>query len=270
MRMYPYEKKYDHVVKIEKDKYIATITFDCPENNNRVTEQQIDEFGAALDNAHWDNDVRVIILRGTGEISFGPGDIEIIKSKLAKNLVEGRKIMYEIANVIKKMYTISKPVIGLAEAGCLGGGCNLLLSSDIVIASEKAYFHELFVNYALTPDTGGLWALQRLVGPMNAKAIAMCGEPVGAKEALALGMVYKVVPAAKAYDEALALATKIASKSPVGINHIKQISNRLHDYSMDTYFQVEGDYLCLGALSGDFKETTIAAMANRLPEYKGY
>jgi len=51
--MYPYEKKYDHVVKIEKDKYIATITFDCPENNNRVTEQQIDEFGAALDNSHW-------------------------------------------------------------------------------------------------------------------------------------------------------------------------------------------------------------------------
>ncbi|TGE37024.1 enoyl-CoA hydratase/isomerase family protein [Desulfosporosinus fructosivorans] len=268
--MYPYEKKYDHVVKIEKENQIATITFDSPENLNRLSEQVIDEFGAALDNAQWDHDIRAIILRGTGDISFGPGDIEIIKTKLAKNLALGREIMYEIANLIKKMYTISKPIIGLAEAGCLGGGCNLLLSSDIVIASEKAYFHELFVNYALTPDTGGLWALQRLVGPMKAKAITMCGEPVGAQLALEMGMVYKVVPADKAYEEAYALAKVITSKSPVGINHIKQISNRLHDYSMDTYFQVEGDYLTLGALSEDFKETNLAAMQKRAPQYKGY
>ena len=268
--MYPYEKKYDHVVKIEKDKHIATITFDCPENINRITEQQIDEFGAALDNAHWDKEIRVIILRGTGPVSFGPGDIEIIKSKLAKNLMEGREIMYEIANVIKKMYTISKPIIGLAEGGCIGGGCNLLLSSDIVIATENSYFHEVFADYALTPDTGGLWALQRLVGPMKAKAITMCAEPVGAQAALELGMVYKVVPADKAYDEALAMATKIASKSPVGINHIKQISNRLHEYSMDTYFQIEGDYLTLGALSEDFKETNLAMAQGRAPQYKGY
>jgi len=91
---------------------------------------------------------------------------------------------------------------------------------------------------------------------------------VPAKAALEMGMIYKV--AADAYAEAVALANKIAAKSPVGINHIKQISNRLHDYSMDTYFQVEGDYLVLGALSEDFKETNIAAAQQRKPEYKGY
>ncbi|MGE5453862.1 MAG: enoyl-CoA hydratase/isomerase family protein [Methylocystaceae bacterium] len=268
--MYPYEKKFDHAVKLEKVGAVAVITFDCPENINRLTEQVIDEYTAALDQAHWDHEVRAIVLRGTGAVSFGPGDIEIIKSKLAKNLTEGREVMYEIANMIRRMYTISKPIIGLAEGGCIGGGCNLLLSSDIVIAADSAYFLEVFVNYALTPDTGGLWALQRLVGPMKAKAIAMCGEPVPAKEALELGMVYKVVPADQAFEEAMALANKIASKSPVGINHIKQISNRLPDYTMDTYFQVEGDYLVLGALSEDFKETNIAAAQGRAPQYKGY
>jgi len=110
--------------------------------------------------------------------------------------------------------------------------------------------------------------LQRLVGPMKAKVLAMTAEPIPAAKALELGMVYKV--AADAYGEAYALATKIASKSPVGINHIKQISNRLHDYTMDTYFQVEGDYLVLGALSDDFKETTVAAAQGRAPQYKGY
>ncbi len=268
--MYPYEKTYDHVLTLEKVGHIATITFDCPQNNNRLGEQLLDEYSAALDNCHWDQEIRVILLRGAGEVSFGPGDLSIIQSKLGKDLPSGREIMYEIGNLIKKMYTIPQPIIGIADAGCIGGGCNLLLSSDIVIASEKAYFWEVFVNYALMPDTGGLWALQRLVGPMKAKAIAMCGEPVPAKDALEMGMVYKVVPADKTYEEAMALATKIASKSPVGINHTKQISNRLPDYTMDTYFQIEGDYLTLGALSSDFKEINVAAAENRAPKLKGY
>ncbi|WP_149202181.1 enoyl-CoA hydratase/isomerase family protein [Actinotalea subterranea] len=267
--MYPYEKKFDHVVTFEKDGAIATITFDCPENLNRFSEQVIDEFGAALDRAHWDEDVRAIILRGTGPVSFGPGDLDIIKTKLAKDLTSARQVMFEISNLIKKMYTIPTPIIGLAEGGCLGGGCNLLLSSDIVVASDKAYFHELFVDYALTPDTGGLWALQRLVGPMRAKAICMLGDPVPAAAAAELGMVYQVVPAESAYAEARALAERIAAKSPVGINHIKQISNRLPDYTMDTYFQIEGDYLALGALSADFRETNVAAAEKRPPVYTG-
>jgi len=266
--MYPYEKKYDHVIKVEKENHIATITFDCPQNMNRLGEQTIDEYTAALEDCHWDKDVRVIILRGTGDWCFGPGDLPIIQTKLAKSLPDGREVMYEIANMIKKMYTISKPIIGVAESGCIGGGCNLLLSSDIVIASETAYFLQIFADYALSPDTGGLWALQRLVGPMKAKVLAMTAEPVPAKAAMEMGMIYKVAP--DAYAEAVALATKIAAKSPVGINHIKQISNRMHDYTMETYFQVEGDYLTLGALSQDFKEINMANAQQRKPEYKGY
>ena len=268
--MFPYEKKYDHVVKYEAANGIATITLDCPQNMNRVTIQQIDELTQALEKANWDHEIRVIILRGAGEISFGPGDLEIIQTKLAKNLLEAREVMVEIADMLKKMYSLSKPIIGVAEGGCMGGGCNILLSSDIVISSDTAYFHELFVNFALSPDSGGLWALQRLVGPMKAKAICMCGDAIGAKEAYDMGMVYKVVPIDRVYEEAYALAAKIATKSPVGVNHIKQISNKMHDYTLDTYFQVEGDYLALGALSADFKETTIAMMQKRFPEYKGY
>jgi len=268
--MYPYEKKYDHVVKFEKDNGIATITLDSPQNINRINEQLIDELTAALQQANWDKEVRAVVLRGTGPISFGPGDLEIIKAKLAKNLMEAREVMVEIGNMLKLMYSMTKPVIGVAEGGCMGGGCNLVLSSDIVIASDNAYFHEVFVNYALSPDTGGLWALQRLVGPMKAKAICMCGEAIGAHEACEMGMVYKVVPQERVYEEAYDLAAKIAAKSPLALNHIKQISNKMHDYTLETYFQVEADYLSLGALSADFKETNIAIMQKRFPEYKGY
>jgi len=268
--MYQYEKKYDHVVKYEKDNMIATITLDCPQNMNRVSEQLIDELTEALKQANWDSDVRVVVLRGSGEISFGPGDLEIIKAKLGKNLQVAREVMVEIGNMLKLMYSMTKPIIGVAEGGCMGGGCNILLSSDIVIASEISYFHELFVNFALSPDSGGLWALQRLVGPMKAKAICMCGDSIGAHEAYNMGMVYKVVPHEHVMEEAYALARKIASKSPFGVNHIKQISNKMHDYTQETYFQVEADYLALGALSGDFRETVIASMEKRFPQYKGY
>ena len=267
--MYPYEKKFDHVVTVEKDGHVATITLDCPQNLNRFSEQLIEELGAALDDIHWDDDIRVAILRGAGPVSFGPGDLDIIKTKLAKDLKSARQVMFEISSLIKKLYTIPVPVIGLAEGACLGGGCNLVLSTDIVVASEKASFHELFVNYALSPDTGGLWALQRLVGPMKAKALCMLGEPVGAQAALEMGMVYEVAPADQAYARARALADTIAEKSPVGINHVKQISNRLQDYTMDTYFQIEGDYLALGALSADFRETNIAAAEKRPPVFRG-
>lgn len=268
--MYPYEKKYDHVVTVTKDGHVATITLDCPQNLNRFSEQLIDELGAALDQVHWDEDIRVAILRGEGPVSFGPGDLSIIATKLAKDLPTAREVMFEIAGLIRTLYTIPVPVIGVADGQCLGGGLNLLLSTDIVVASRDAVFHELFVNYALSPDTGGLWALQRLVGPMRAKALCMLGEPIGAQQAADYGMVYEVVEPERTLARARELAEKIAAKSPVGIGHTKAISNRLHDYSMDTYFQVEGDYLALGALSADFRETTAAAGEKRAPHYTGH
>ncbi len=267
--MYPYEKLYDHVLTIEKADHIATITLDCPQNNNKLCDQLVDELDNALNDCMWDQDVRVIIMKGNGDVSFGQGDITQIIPTIV-NLPAGRKAMFEIANLIKKIYTMSKPIIGIADGGCIGGGCNLLLSCDAVIASEKAYFHQVFTNFCLVPDTGGLWALQRLVGPMKAKMIAMTAEPVLAKEAYELGMVYKVVEPGKTYEEALVLANKIAVKSPVGIAHTKMISNRLHDLTMENYFAMEADYLTLGVLSDDFKETLAALGQNRAPEYKGY
>lgn len=269
--MYAYQKQYDHVVTldVDHDAHVATITLDCAENLNRFSEQLIDELHQAFDAVRVDREVRVVILHGDGPVSFGPGDLGVLKSKFAVSLPEGRQVMVEIGELIRKIMFLPQPVIGVAEGDCLGGGCNLLLSTDLVIASERARFHELFVNYALSPDTGGLWALQRLVGPMRAKAIAMLGEPVDAVHAQQYGMVLDVVPDGQAMTAARTLAASLAAKSPVGIAHTKAIANRMEDYSIETYFQVEADYLCLGALSADFRETNVAAAQGRSPVYHG-
>jgi len=268
--MYPYEKPYDHVLVTAKDGHILTITLDCPENWNRIGEQLIDELTTALQQAAWDPEVRVVVLTGTGQVTFGAGDLAIIKSKLAKNLVEARQVMTEIGNMVKLMYSMPKPIIGVAEGACMGGGANLLLSCDIVIVGEKASFQQVFVDYAMSPDTGGLWALQRLIGPMQAKVLAFTGEVVGAARAKELGMVYQVTEGGKALEAAASLAGTIAAKSPLGVGHAKSLSNRLHDLTLDTYFAAEADYLSLGALSADFKEVLTAAAEKRAPEFKGY
>jgi enoyl-CoA hydratase/carnithine racemase len=268
--MYTYTKDYDHVVTSNVDGHIATITLACAENQNRITEQQIDELTDALQQASWDTEVRVVLLTGTGPVSFGPGSLKIIQSKLAHDLVSARQVMSQIAAMVRLIYTMPKPVIGVAEGACVGGGANLLLSTDIVIVGAEASFQEIFVDYAMSPDTGGLWALQRLVGPMQAKVLAMTAETVPAAKAKELGMVYEVTATGKALEHAQALAQTIAAKSPLGVGHVKLLSNQMHDYTLETYLQAESDYLAAGALSSDFKEIVAAATEQRKPAFKGY
>ncbi len=269
--MYPYEKAYDHVVTVESDaeSHIAVVTLDCPENNNRLSEQTIDELRQAIDAIRVDRGIRVVILHGTGEICFGPGDLGTLKNRFAVSLPLGRQTMTEIGEMVRALMFMPQAVIGVAEGACDGGGCNLLLSTDMVIAEERSTFNELFVNYAMSPDTGGMWALQHLVGPARAKQIAMVGEPIAAEQAKEFGMVIDVVRDGDGMKTARALAAKIAAKSPMGIAHTKAISNHLADYTVESYFQVEADYLCLGALSHDFKETVAAVMQQRQPEFTG-
>lgn len=268
--MYEYAKDYDHVVTTAIDGPVATITLDSPENLNRITEQQIEELGTALEEISWNSDVRVVILTGNGPVTFGPGSLPIIKDKLAHDLVTARRVMGEISKMHRTLRTMSQPVIGVAEGLSMGGGMNLLLSTDVVIVGEQAQFQEVFADYALSPDTGGMWALQRLVGPQQAKVLAMTGEKIDAARAKEIGLVYEVAPAGEAMARAEELAAVIASKSPLGIGHAKRLSNTMQDYTSETYFQAESDYLITGALSQDFQEVLAAAVQKRAPQFKGF
>ncbi|MDO4539741.1 MAG: enoyl-CoA hydratase/isomerase family protein [Syntrophomonadaceae bacterium] len=265
-----YESKYEQVVRVEKQDHIAVITLCNAEDWNRVTEQSVDQLTAALEDIQYDKDIFVAVLHGEGPISFGPGSLDIIASKLAKNVTECREIMQEIGNMMRRLYYLRVPVIGVAERKCIGAGASLAFSTDILIADEKASFVEIFVDYGLIPDTGGLYALQRLVGPMQAKAIAMQGDPLSAQQAKELGLVYQVAPKGTALEAGMALARKLAAKPPLALSQIKQISNRMQDYTLDTYFQAEADNMAFCTLGRDFKELMKAMQEKREPEFKGY
>jgi len=265
-----YKTQFETVVRVEKNNHIAVITLCNAEDWNRITEQSVDQLTAALEDIQFDKDIKVAVLHGEGPVSFGPGSLNIIKEKLAKNVLESREIMQEIGNMMRRLYSLRVPVIGVAEGKCMGGGANLAISTDILIADENAALIELFVDYGLTPDTGGMYALQRLVGPMKAKAIAMQGDPILAAQAKELGLVYEVAPAGTAMAVGMKLAEKIAAKPPLAVNQIKMMSNKMQDYTLDTYLQAEADYMTFCTLGQDFKELTAAQMQKRAPELKGY
>ena len=118
--MYDYTREYDHVLTYEVDGHVATITLDCPQNWNRISEQYVDELTAALEKASWDTEVRAVILTGVGPVTFGAGALSVIKSKLAHDLVSARQVMTEIGAMVKLLYSMPKPVIGVAEGACMG------------------------------------------------------------------------------------------------------------------------------------------------------
>lgn len=266
-----YVKHFDRVVTLEKEGRIATIEFVCPQNENRINEQLVDELGRALKDADDDRDIWVIVLKSQGDVFLGTGDFQhMIVPVMMKGMSYSRKIMHDIGNIVRMMYRCGKLIITALDGAAVGGGCGLTLSSDIIIASEKATFNEYqFAIAGLPLDSGGLWSLQRLVGPMKAKYLAIRPQVIDAKEALELGIVVKVVPSEKLAEEVSGLANYVAGLSPVGINAIKQMSNRMSEYSLDTYLQQEAEYIAMSINSKDFQARLQAMRAKSKPEIIG-
>jgi enoyl-CoA hydratase/carnithine racemase len=266
-----YIKHFDKVVDLAQDGPIATITFVCPENGNRMNEQWVDEYGTALRTAVRDRDTRVVVLKAEGDVFMGQGDLTyMIAPVMMKGVSYSRRIMHDIGDIVRTMYRSAQPIIAAVDGLAIGGGCGITLSSDILIASPKARFDEsIFAKSCLPCDSGGLWSLQRLVGPQNAKYLALSPDGVDAEEAFRLGLVAKVVPSDQLDAEVGRLAQYIAGLSPVGVNAIKQISNRLPEYSLDTYLQQEAEYISNGINSKDFAELVAALTAGRAPHYTG-
>jgi enoyl-CoA hydratase/carnithine racemase len=266
-----YIKHFDKVVDLKKDGHVATITFICPENNNKMNEQWVDEYGTALREAVNDRETRVVVLKSEGDVFMGQGDMAyMIAPVMMKGTSYAREIMHNIGDIVRTMYRCAQPIIAAVDGLAIGGGCGITLSSDIIIASEKAAFNEsIFAKSCLPCDSGGLWSLQRLVGTQNAKYLALSPDPIGADEAFRLGLVAKVVPSEKIYDEVYGLANYIAGLSPNGVNAIKQISNRMPEYSLETYLQQESEYISNGINSKDFFELASALTEGRAPTYIG-
>lgn len=259
----PYE---DILVAIEVP--IAVVTFNRPSVLNALRTRLLNEVSAALAELEANRDVRCVIITGAGEKAFAAGaDIgELNALESARRGAAQSRSGQALTRQIERM---SKPVVMAVNGFALGGGCEIAMAGDIIVASESAKFGQPEVNLGLIPGYGGTARTTRRVGIGMASYLCLTGEIVDAREALRIGLVERVVPAAELMNEARRIATLIASKAPLAIAACKRVINNGAHLSIDDALELEA--LEFGTLvdTEDIKEGTGAFLEKRKPNWKG-
>ena len=257
-------------ILLEREGPLAIVTLNRPEKRNAIDRTMFDEVEAAFGELAADEGCRVVILTGAGGAFSSGADLASGAEDVASRTAPGfHERMREVGRMIEAVASFPKPVIAAVSGVAAGGGCNLALVCDIVLASEDARFAELFVRRGLTVDMGGIWALPRRVGLHRAKELAFTGDFVDAKEAADMGLVNRVVPAAALLDEAKDLARRIAANAPVAIRLAKEGLNRSSTMTLAEALEYESQAQAICFASEDVQEGVAAFFQKREPEFRG-
>jgi enoyl-CoA hydratase len=168
-----------------------------------------------------------------------------------------------------RLRRIGKPVIAAVAGWCLGGGCELAMALDLILAAESARFGQPEINLGVIPGAGGTQRLTRAIGKSAAMEMILTGEPIDAREAHQLGLVSRVVPNELLVEDALALAAKIATKSPVALRLAKEAVNAAYEMGLTDALAHERRLFYLLFATADQKEGMAAFLEKREPDFKG-
>jgi enoyl-CoA hydratase len=255
-------------ILVEVDEPVGIITFNRPSVLNALRNRLLSEFSQALVDLDEHNGVRVVVVTGAGEKAFAAGaDIaELNAIATARTGVEQARRGQALT---RQMERLRKPVIMAVNGFALGGGCEIAMAGDILIASDNAKFGQPEVNLGLLPGYGGSQRMTRLVGKGMAMYLCLTGETIDAREALRIGLAQKVVPLPELMAEAKRIATLIASKAPLAVAACKRAINGGAHLSIDDGLALEA--LEFGTLvdTEDIREGTSAFLEKRRPAWKG-
>ncbi len=220
-------------ILVTKEGAIGIIQLNRPKLLNALNFELMTELVNALEELDREAAVKVIILTG-GERAFAAGaDLAEMSQATPVDLVLGRR--FELWDRIRK---ISKPIIAAVSGYCLGGGNELAMNCDLIIASETATFGQPEVNVGIIPGAGGTQRLPRVVGKYKAMEMILTGKSISADEAYRIGLVNHVVPLESLMEEAKKIATDIASKPPISIRSAKEAILRAQDTTLEVGLRV--------------------------------
>ena len=253
----------------EKLDGVAWITLNYPERYNALDYEMRVELKEALEDAAKDENVRVVVIRGSGKAFSAGADL---RKYIELDPVGVEKWLNEvgtsrvIAKIIREM---PKPVIAAVHGYCLGGGFELAMACDLIVASEDAVFGQPEVNVGLIPGGGGTQLLPRIIGEKKAKELILTGDRVSAKELERLGLVNRVVPTDKLMDAVKEYVEKLKSKSPIIIAAAKEAVNAALETGLEEGLKLEGKIFALLFSTEDQKEGARAFLEKRKPVWKG-
>ncbi len=246
---------------------IATLTLNRPEARNALSLAMRQELSGALDELEGDSRVRAIILTGAGGNFCAGGDVKSMARR--HTAAEGQARVELLNRFVMRLFHFPKPTVAMVDGFAVGAGCNIALGCDLVIASDRARFGEVFARIGLVPDGGGTWLLPRLVGLAKAKELVFSAEIIEAAEALRIGLVNRVVPAAELEATTRALAGRIAAGPPAVITLAKSLLNRAATLDLATALDFEALAQGQAITSEDHAEGVRAFLEKRDPNFKG-
>lgn len=255
-------------VSISISDHVGILTINRPEALNALNIEVLGELEQAISSMEKDDNVFVVILTGSGKAFVAGADIAQMKDLGA---VEAKKFSDFGNSVFLKLESMTKPVIAAVNGFALGGGCELALSCDIRVASEKAKFGQPEVGLGITPGFGGTQRLPRVVGMSKAKELIFSAATIDANEALRIGLVSKVVPPDSLLDAAMELANSIAANAQIAVKQSKSAINRgmQCDISTGTAYEAEAFGLCFAtedqknAMTAFVQKTKLSGFKNQ-------
>ncbi|MFT3820909.1 MAG: crotonase/enoyl-CoA hydratase family protein [Rubrivivax sp.] len=252
---------------------IVTLTMDEPARRNPLTgNTAVADFLRAIERIHDDPGVKAVILTGAGSSFSSGGDIKDM-ARQSSGTVGGLQIRHEYRTGIQRLplalFNLEVPVIAAVNGPAIGAGLDLACMCDIRIASEQAKFAESFVRLGIIPGDGGAWLLQRLIGLSRASELSLTGEVIDAQQALAWGLVSRVVPVADLLPTAQALAEKIAANPVHAVRMTKRLIREAIHNRLDTVLELSAAFQALSHQTADHREAVAAFLEKRAPAFKG-
>ena len=254
----------DALVVVERDDPIAVVRLNRPKQLNALSEPLMEELVARLQELDRDEAVRCIVLAGDERAFAAGADIGELADASAMDMLYARRV--ERWDAIRGLWT---PLVAAVSGFCLGGGNELAMSCDLIVASETARFGQPETGLGIIPGAGGTQRLTRAVGKAKAMDVILSGRVLDAYEAERAGLVARVVPKEAWLEEAKRVAREIAAKAPVAQRLAKEAVNRAYSTTLEHGLEHERRLLYLAFASADAREGLSAFAEKRRPEFEG-
>ena len=253
-------------IDFKADGDVAHVTLNRPERLNSFTAQMHDELRDALASL---GDARVVVLTGAGRGFCAGQDLNDRAVAPGESVDLGETVEGYWNPLVRTLTSLPQPVIARVNGVAAGAGANIALACDIVVAAKSAKFIQSFSAIGLIPDSGGTWALPRLVGQARALGLALTGDPLPAETAAEWGLIWKAVE-----DDALdtvvdAIANKLASLPPLGLAAIKDMIRSSWQYSLDEELERQAGAMRRLGFTEDYREGVAAFLEKRKPTFSG-
>ncbi len=252
------------VILSEVDGHVGIVRLNRPDVLNALSLELMKKLVAQLEAFDDDPNIYAILLSGSEKVFAAGADITDMADASTFDMYSRNQ--FARWERIKK---ISKPIVAAISGYALGGGCELVMHCDIIIASETAKFGQPEINIGVMPGAGGTQRLTRAVGKAVAMDVVLSGRFLSAREALSAGLVSRVVPKENFYDEALRIAQELAKKPPLALRLAKESVLKAHEMSLSDGLEYERKLFYMLFATEDQKEGMKAFIEKRRPEFKG-